>query len=209
MRKCCIQRRKAPRLRAQKRMKYEEVVKRTEAHLVFLTLNAGVVRCVMSPGLAPKLSDRTSHREGGDGVPHLLKWPQHRGPSHEMHPLCSEGCFSPPGLRSSLMVDLCWLPQEGSVAIIYVHFKNHSRKYLSHFHDICILLCRDIGLAAKCFSQQKQMSSLVQSGTVERSAFLHHTNKPYKFPGWEKVKIVKVIQAWQYWWELCYQVATL
>lgn len=149
----------------------KEVVKRTEAHLVFLTLNAGVVRCVMSPGLAPRVVNGTSHRGKVEMGYHTF-WndPSIAAPSHAMHPLCSEGVFFSPGLRSSLMVDLCWLPQVGC-HYLCSHSKNHSRKYLSHFHDICILLCRDIGLAAKSFllsrskcqvwfSQQAQLNGL-------------------------------------------------
>ena len=92
---------------------------------------------------------------------------QHRGPPHAVHPLCSEWVFFSQGWEAAR-----WLTSR-RIGFRYLcsHSKNHSRKYVVHFHDICFLLCRDIGLAAKLFllnrskcqvwfSQQAQLNGL-------------------------------------------------
>lgn len=152
----------------------KEVVKRTEAcHLVFLTLNVGGPwRCVMSPGLAPRVGMDFTQREGGDGVPHLLKWPQHRALTCNASSVF-RGVFFSQGWEAAWW--LTFADYLKSVAIIYVHIqKSFQEVFISFPWYLHILLCRDIGLAAKSFlpsrskcqvwfSQQAQLNGLSTS----------------------------------------------
>lgn len=50
--------------------------------------------------------------------------------------------------------------------------KNHLKKYLFHFHDICFLLCRDISLAVKAFFLNRSKCQVwISQGTAKRFAW--------------------------------------
>lgn len=79
----------------------------TKGQPVFPTLYAGVIRCVTSPGLAPRVVNGTSQ----GGKVEMGYHTEEMSPVSQT-PICNSssvfrvGVFLP-GLRSSLMADLC------------------------------------------------------------------------------------------------------
>ena len=79
----------------------------TKGQLVFPKLYAGVIRCVMSPGLAPRVVNGIS--QGGKvemGYHTEEMSPASQTPTCNSSSVFRVGVFLP-GLRSSLMADLC------------------------------------------------------------------------------------------------------
>lgn len=72
----------------------------TKSQLVFLTLCAGIIRCVTSPGLALRVVNGTSHRGKVE-----MGYPASRPPTRSASSVFRVGVLLP-GLGSSSMVDL-------------------------------------------------------------------------------------------------------
>lgn len=146
----------------------------TKGQLVFPTLYTGVIRCegVRYWGLAPRVENGTPHGGKVEMGYHTEDVSLALKPLHtQFIPSVQSGCFSP---RPEKQLDGWPFPitsRRISFHFLCSHLKNHLRKYLSHFDDICLLLCRDISLAAKPFflnrskcqvwlSQQAQLKGL-------------------------------------------------
>lgn len=139
-----------------------------------------------SQRLIPRVGNGTPHRGKVTRGITQRKWAWHGSPfaTLELSSVFRVGVFLQ-GLRHSLIADLFWLPQEGWVSIFYVHIlKNHLRKYLFHFHDICFLLCRDISLAAKAFFLNRSKCQVWFNRHSQRVSFeFYNTSKSCKFLG--------------------------